>query len=184
MTISSLLSAFWFNFLRPLLSLSRCCCKVLNLRTATTGGPDQTRPAETMNLTDDEEILKKLEDSTKDATRGQLEALRSILEHQSKGGGVRYLRPYLQGYDAPVDANTFRQAVPLSSYEDYVDHINQMADNGPVDHDHDHDHDQPLLSVDPLICFFYRFTYPLTQLHDLISKIDMKIALSMLLLYV
>ncbi|KAL4603086.1 hypothetical protein ACB092_10G100800 [Castanea dentata] len=106
-----------------------------------------------MNLTDDEEILKKLEDTTKDAACGQLEALRSILEHQSKGGGVRYLRPYLQGYDAPVDANTFRQAVPLSSYEDYVDHIDQMANNGPVDHDHDHD--QPLLSVDPLICFFF-----------------------------
>ena len=133
-----------------------------------------------MNPTDDEEILKKLEDSTKDATCRQLEALRSILEHQSKGGGVRYLRPYLQGYDAPVDANTFRQAVPLSSYEDYVDHINQMANNGPVDHDQP----EPLLSVDPLICFFYRFTYPLTQLHYLISKIDMKIALSMLLLYV
>lgn len=123
---------------------------------------DQTRPAETMNLTDDEEILQKLEGTTKDATCRQLEALSSILEHQSKGGGgggVRYLRPYLQGYDAPVDANTFRQAVPLSSYEDYVDHINQMANNGPVDHDHDRDHDQPLLSVDPLICFFFRFIY-------------------------
>jgi auxin responsive GH3 family protein len=104
-----------------------------------------------MSMTD-EEILKKLEDSTKDATCQQLESLRSILEHQSGGGGVRYLQPHLlQHYDATADANTFRQALPLSSYDDYVDHINQMAD-GLVHHDH------PLLSVDPLLCFFYRFT--------------------------
>jgi auxin responsive GH3 family protein len=94
----------------------------------------------------DEEIMKMLEGPTGDASRHQHETLRSILERQ---GAVRYLRPHLQGFNAPVDAATFRRAVPLSSYDDYVDHINSMA-NGLVDHD------QPLLSVDPLLCFFYR----------------------------
>lgn len=86
-----------------------------------------------------------LDGPTSDATRHQHEALQSILERQ---GAVSYLRPHLQAYNAPVDAATFRRAVPLSSYDDYVDHINSIA-NGLVDHD------QPLLSVDPLVCFFY-----------------------------
>uniref|UniRef100_A0A803NR80 Indole-3-acetic acid-amido synthetase GH3.6 n=1 Tax=Cannabis sativa TaxID=3483 RepID=A0A803NR80_CANSA len=98
-------------------------------------------------MADDEKLLKKLEDSTKDATRHQHETLQSILEHQ---GGVRYLQRLLQGYDAPFDVDTFRRVVPLSTYEDYSDDINRLAD-GP----HDHDRGQPLLSVDPLICFFY-----------------------------
>ncbi|KAF4382766.1 hypothetical protein CsatB_005613 [Cannabis sativa] len=98
-------------------------------------------------MADDEKLLKKLEDSTKDAMRHQLETLHSILEHQ---GGVRYLQRLLQGYDAPFDVDTFRRVVPLSTYEDYSDDINRLAD-GP----HDHDRGQPLLSVDPLICFFY-----------------------------
>ncbi|GLT75704.1 hypothetical protein SLA2020_474060 [Shorea laevis] len=93
----------------------------------------------------DDEILKMLDGPTSDATRHQHEVLQSILERQ---GAVRYLRPHLQAYNAPVDAATFRRAVPLSSYDDYVDHINSIA-NGLVDHD------QPLLSVDPLVCFFY-----------------------------
>ncbi|KAG6703707.1 hypothetical protein I3842_07G099300 [Carya illinoinensis] len=94
----------------------------------------------------DEEILRMLEDTTKEASRHQLETLRSILERQA---GVLYLRSHLQGHDEqPVDAATFRRAVPLSSYDDYVDHIDRMAD-GLVDHD------LPLLSVDTLLCFFY-----------------------------
>ncbi|XP_057963817.1 probable indole-3-acetic acid-amido synthetase GH3.6 [Malania oleifera] len=93
----------------------------------------------------DEEILNKLEESTKDAARLQLKTLFSILE---RNGGVRYLQPYLSDYRAPVDAVSYRSAVPLSCYDDYTDHINKMAD------DRD-DRDQPLLSVDPLVCFFY-----------------------------
>ncbi|KAF7804790.1 putative indole-3-acetic acid-amido synthetase GH3.6 [Senna tora] len=70
----------------------------------------------------DEEVIQKLEDSTVSAN---LHQLRSILHHN---GGVRYLQPYLPHYDAPLDAATFRHAVPLSCYDDYVDYINQMAD--------------------------------------------------------
>lgn len=81
----------------------------------------------------------------RDAMHHQHAVLRSILEHQ---GCVRYLRPHLQDYSAPVDAETFRRVVPLSSYDDYVHHIDSMA-RGLVDDD------QPLLSVDPLVCFFY-----------------------------
>ncbi|KAL9435803.1 hypothetical protein AB3S75_021967 [Citrus x aurantiifolia] len=97
-------------------------------------------------MMNDEDILKKLEDSTKNATRHQLETLQSILERQS---GVRYLQPYLSGCCAPIDAATYKRAVPLSCYDDYADHINQLADG-----DHGQN-DQPLLSVDPLVCFFY-----------------------------
>ncbi|KAJ7972849.1 jasmonic acid-amido synthetase JAR1-like [Quillaja saponaria] len=93
----------------------------------------------------DEELITKLEESTKNATHHQLQTLRSILQHN---GGVRYLQPYLGGYNAPIDAATFRNAVPLSCYDDYVDYINQMADCIA-------DHDEPLLSVDPLVCFFH-----------------------------
>ncbi|KAL5796802.1 hypothetical protein ACOSQ2_001622 [Xanthoceras sorbifolium] len=96
----------------------------------------------------DEEILNKLEESTKNAMHHQLHTLRSILDRQT---GVRYLQPHLSGYCAPIDAVTFRRAVPLSCYDDYTDHINQLA-SGLVDHHHDY---KPLLSVDPLVCFFY-----------------------------
>ncbi|XP_061341320.1 probable indole-3-acetic acid-amido synthetase GH3.6 [Gastrolobium bilobum] len=90
----------------------------------------------------DEELIQKLEDSTMNAQHHQLETLRSILLHN---GCVRYLHPY-KGY--PLDPSTFNRVVPLSSHEDYVDYINQMAD-GKIDPHH------PLLSVDPLLCFFY-----------------------------
>uniref|UniRef100_A0A5B7C0Z5 Indole-3-acetic acid-amido synthetase GH3.6 n=1 Tax=Davidia involucrata TaxID=16924 RepID=A0A5B7C0Z5_DAVIN len=94
----------------------------------------------------DEEIINKLEDTTRDAARHQLETLQTILE---RNAGVRYLQPHLRGCPAPVDAATFRRAVPLSCYDDYADDIHQMAD-GIIGDDV-----QPLLSVDPLICFFY-----------------------------
>ncbi|XP_062086385.1 probable indole-3-acetic acid-amido synthetase GH3.6 isoform X2 [Humulus lupulus] len=103
-------------------------------------------------MADDENLLKKLEDSTRNATRHQLETLQSILEHQ---GGVRYFQHLLQSYNSPVDVATFRRVVPLSTYEDYLNDVNRLAD-GP----HDHDRDQPLLSVDPLICFFYSSMKP------------------------
>ncbi|XP_010279228.1 PREDICTED: probable indole-3-acetic acid-amido synthetase GH3.6 [Nelumbo nucifera] len=90
----------------------------------------------------DEEILRKLEDCTREAPRLQLETLQTILEHN---GGVSYLRPYLQ--NALIDDKTFRRFVPISSYDDYAPLINRMAD-GADDH-------PSLLSVDPLICFFY-----------------------------
>ncbi|GMH02660.1 hypothetical protein Nepgr_004499 [Nepenthes gracilis] len=98
---------------------------------------------------EDEEILKKLEDTTVDATRRQLETLKTILEHN---GGVRYLQPFLGQSDAPVDAEAFRRLVPLSTYDDYADHINRMADG--ADHYEDNDYHGHILSVDPLVCFF------------------------------
>ncbi|KAH0978473.1 hypothetical protein GBA52_028192 [Prunus armeniaca] len=93
----------------------------------------------------DDELLLKLDDSTRNATRHQLDTLRSILD---QNGTVLYLQPYLPPHDAPLDAATFRRSVPLSSYDDYADLINQMADSP-------RHHHQPLLSVDPLVCFFY-----------------------------
>ncbi|KAL0435796.1 UNVERIFIED_CONTAM: putative indole-3-acetic acid-amido synthetase GH3.6 [Sesamum radiatum] len=95
----------------------------------------------------DDQVIDKLEDSFLDATRRQLETLSTILE---RNGGVSYLQPYLRGYNAPVDAATFRSVVPLSCYDDYADHISKLADGVLED-----DHGQPLLSVDPLLCFFY-----------------------------
>ncbi|BFG43230.1 hypothetical protein CerSpe_295040 [Prunus speciosa] len=93
----------------------------------------------------DDELLIKLDDSTRNATRHQLDTLRSILD---QNGTVLYLQPYLPPHDAPLDAATFRLSVPLSSYDDYADLVNQMADSP-------RHHHQPLLSVDPLLCFFY-----------------------------
>ncbi|KAK9945438.1 hypothetical protein M0R45_010955 [Rubus argutus] len=93
----------------------------------------------------DEQLLNNFNDSTINAARHQLDTVTSIL-HQN--GTVRYLQPYLPYDNAPLDAATFRRAVPLSSYDDYADHINQMAESSL-------DHQQPLLSIDPLLCFFY-----------------------------
>ncbi|GMP99897.1 hypothetical protein CsSME_00047202 [Camellia sinensis var. sinensis] len=93
----------------------------------------------------DDELITKLEETTKDAPRHQLDTLRAILE---RNAAVRYLR---RGYPTPaaVDAATFRRSVPLSCYDDdYADHILRIADG-------DDDDDRPLLSVDSLVCFFY-----------------------------
>lgn len=95
----------------------------------------------------DEELREKLEESTRNAKHHQLETLRSILHHN---GSVRYLQSFSHKGD-PSDPATFTRVVPLSSYDDYVDYIHQMADGK---------HD-PLLSVDPLLCFFYRCMAPL-----------------------
>ncbi|KAL2320911.1 hypothetical protein Fmac_029880 [Flemingia macrophylla] len=86
----------------------------------------------------DEELMQKLEELTKEAQHHQLETLRSILLHN---GTVRYL----QSFEGPLHPSTFRRVVPLSSYQDYVDFINHMAEGK----------DDPFLSVDPLRCFFY-----------------------------
>ncbi|XP_022758134.1 probable indole-3-acetic acid-amido synthetase GH3.6 [Durio zibethinus] len=99
----------------------------------------------------DEALLKQLEESTKDIARQQAETLHSILQHQRR---VRYLQRYLpdvQDQNAPIHAATFKHFVPLSCYDDYADYISQLA-NGDCTDDHDHHH---LLSVDPLLCFFY-----------------------------
>lgn len=96
-------------------------------------------------MTTDSEILEKLEGLTRDATRHQLEALQSILQ---RNGSTGYLRPFLSSHPAPIDVATFRRKVPLSSYDDYADHISRMADGLVDDGD-------PILCVDPLVCFFY-----------------------------
>ncbi|XP_057718163.1 probable indole-3-acetic acid-amido synthetase GH3.6 [Arachis stenosperma] len=93
-------------------------------------------------MVEEESIIEKVEEYTKNAGFHQLETLRSILQHNSK---VQYLQPFI----SHLDVNTFRTMVPLSSYDDYVDYINQMAEHGKQHHD------PPLLSVDPLLCFFY-----------------------------
>ncbi|KAI7991130.1 putative indole-3-acetic acid-amido synthetase GH3.6 [Camellia lanceoleosa] len=92
----------------------------------------------------DDELITKLEETTKDAPRHQLDTLRAILE---RNAAVRYLR---RRYPTPaaVDAATFRRSVPLSCYDDdYADHILRIADGS--------DDDRPLLFVDSLVCFFY-----------------------------
>ncbi|CAJ2633288.1 indole-3-acetic acid-amido synthetase [Trifolium pratense] len=92
----------------------------------------------------DEELLQKIEVLTNNTKHHQLETLNSILHHNCS---VNYLQPFFNNNKSvDVDPSTFTRLVPLSSYEDYVDFIHQMADDG--------NHD-PLLSVDPLICFFY-----------------------------
>lgn len=96
----------------------------------------------------DDDVVNNLQDIFKDAERHQHETLRAILE---RNGGVSYLQPYLGGYDAPVDAAAFRRDVPISCYDDYADLIGKLADGDLID-----DHALPLLSVDPLLCFFYR----------------------------
>ncbi|KAJ4823992.1 hypothetical protein Tsubulata_039250 [Turnera subulata] len=93
----------------------------------------------------DGEALQSFEEYTKKAIDHQLHTLQSILAHQAS---VSYLRPYLSGHLPPIDAATFRRLVPLSSYDDYADHINNLANHGSVYH-------PPLLSVDPLHCFYH-----------------------------
>eukprot|EP00262_Sarcandra_glabra_P007506 TRINITY_DN20364_c0_g1_i1.p1 TRINITY_DN20364_c0_g1~~TRINITY_DN20364_c0_g1_i1.p1 ORF type:complete len:659 (+),score=50.67 TRINITY_DN20364_c0_g1_i1:248-1978(+) len=94
----------------------------------------------------DEAVLSKLEECTRDANRLQLETLQTIIE---RNGCARYLQPHFLGYDGPIDCESFKRLVPISSYEDYADHIGRLADG------HDDDDDLPILSVDPLLCFFY-----------------------------
>lgn len=105
----------------------------------------------TTTMLADEEVLKKLEDVTKEATRHQHEVLESILQ---RNGGAHYLQAHLQRSNAPLDAATFRRVVPLSAYKDYSEHINKLAE-GPVGHASVHG---PLLSADPLGCFFFRYS--------------------------
>ncbi|MED6130472.1 hypothetical protein PIB30_000971 [Stylosanthes scabra] len=94
---------------------------------------------------EEEQVIEKLEEYTKNARHHQLETLHSILQHNAK---VLYLQPFLSNLDHHLDAHTFRSLVPLSSFEDYADYINHMAEHG-------NQHDHPLLSVDPLLGFFY-----------------------------
>lgn len=123
---------------QKVLILKVLCSPTLTQRT-TYQKPDQ-------NMMTDEELIQKLEDLTINAPQHQMETLRSILLHN---GTVRYLQPFNKG-PLPLDHSTFTRLVPLSSYEDYVDHINHMAEGK----------DDPFLSVDPLLCFFYRLLNP------------------------
>lgn len=106
-------------------------------------------PAITVSeMATDGDVVEKLQDTFQDAPRRQLETLTAILEHN---GGISYLRPYLHGDDVPINAADFLRAVPISCYDDYADHINKLADGISTD-----EHGHHLLSVDPLLCFFYR----------------------------
>ncbi|XP_068660422.1 probable indole-3-acetic acid-amido synthetase GH3.6 [Aristolochia californica] len=90
----------------------------------------------------DEEILRQLEESTRDARRVQRQTLAAILARNS---GVSYLQPYLlNDADPPMDPESFRRLVPISSYDDYADYIQRLADGDT----------SSFLSVDPLLCFF------------------------------
>ncbi|KAJ8622585.1 hypothetical protein MRB53_031114 [Persea americana] len=93
----------------------------------------------------DEKILKELEYATEHAYKLQLETLQSILDRTATGAS--YLAPFFLGQGGPTDpdSDSFRRLVPISSYDDYVGPILAMADGD----------DRPILSVDPLICFFY-----------------------------
>ncbi|CAL5193594.1 unnamed protein product [Lathyrus oleraceus] len=90
------------------------------------------------------ELIQKIQDLTMNAKHNQLETLHSILLHNSSS---HYLQSFSNN-NTPLDPSTFTTLVPLSSYEDYLDFIQQMADHHPTNH-------HPLLSVDPLLCFFY-----------------------------
>ncbi|XP_043718719.1 probable indole-3-acetic acid-amido synthetase GH3.6 [Telopea speciosissima] len=105
-----------------------------------------------MMMDEGNEILKKLDDSTRDAQSLQFQTLQSILQRNAHVG---YLQPHLQpsqrhdyDNDPPTLAHpdTFRRLVPLSSYDDYAPLINGIADGL---------HPPSLLSFDPLLCFFY-----------------------------
>ncbi|KAJ8490603.1 hypothetical protein OPV22_012324 [Ensete ventricosum] len=95
------------------------------------------------------EAARRVEESTRDALRFQLETLRSILESNA---GTAYLRPHLRDrlpdparVDLALVAAAFRRLVPLSSYDDYADLIERIADGAEP---------PAALSLDPLICFF------------------------------
>uniref|UniRef100_A0A7C9CKF0 Uncharacterized protein n=1 Tax=Opuntia streptacantha TaxID=393608 RepID=A0A7C9CKF0_OPUST len=104
-------------------------------------------------LSDDDQLIAKIEETTVDATRHQLDTLRQILQRNATVG---YLRRHLD-QSAAVDADNFRRIVPLSTYDDYADYINKIAD-GMFD---DGDEGRHFLSFDPLLCFFLRFFSPL-----------------------
>ncbi|KAJ6848315.1 putative indole-3-acetic acid-amido synthetase GH3.6 [Iris pallida] len=86
----------------------------------------------------DEQVLQTIEESTINARALQLQTLRSIL---SRNSAATFLRHHRQ----PTDADSFRRLVPLSSYEDYADTIQKMADG---------ELPAASLSLDPLLCFF------------------------------
>lgn len=97
--------------------------------------------------------VEVFEGSTRDAHRIQMQTLRSILE---RNAGVGYLRRFLcgdAGFPDPAQADpahtaaAFRRLVPLSSYDDYADLIDRVADGAEP---------PTALSVDPLLCFFNR----------------------------
>ncbi|CAL9150534.1 unnamed protein product [Musa hybrid cultivar] len=95
------------------------------------------------------EAARWVEESTRDALRFQLETLRSILESNA---GTAYLRLHLRDrlpdparVDPALVATAFRRLVPLSSYDDYADLIERIADGAEP---------PAALSLDPLICFF------------------------------
>ncbi|XP_021730857.1 probable indole-3-acetic acid-amido synthetase GH3.6 [Chenopodium quinoa] len=100
-------------------------------------------------MAEDDDLINKIEETTINAKRCQHETLATILRIN---GRVGYLQRYLGNtnfYDH-FDAETFRRLVPLSTYDDYADHINRMAE-GIIDDDVDGWH---FLSFDPIICFF------------------------------
>ncbi|XP_057535068.1 probable indole-3-acetic acid-amido synthetase GH3.6 [Amaranthus tricolor] len=97
----------------------------------------------------DEDLINKIEETTIDAKRHQQQTLATILHIN---GRVEYLRQFLKITNNHFTVDNFRQLVPLSTYDDYADHINRMAEG--ISDDDDHDHGRHFLSVDPLLCFF------------------------------
>lgn len=95
-------------------------------------------------LTDDE-LIAKVEETTVEATRHQLDTLRKILDRNAAVG-------YLRQAAGAVDVHNFRRTVPLSTYDDYADHISKIADG--LDDYGDGDSGRHFLSFDPLVCFF------------------------------
>lgn len=99
----------------------------------------------------DEEIIEKVEETTKKAEQLQRETLSAILR---RNASVRYLQAV--GYEDDDDddsiggrEDSFRRVVPLSSYDDYAEYMGKLADGDDED-------GRPFLSFDPLLFFFYR----------------------------
>ncbi|XP_039126770.1 probable indole-3-acetic acid-amido synthetase GH3.6 [Dioscorea cayenensis subsp. rotundata] len=91
-------------------------------------------------------VLIRFEEATRDAHRLQLQTLRTILECNAT---VDYLQRHLPGCSLGVGdeaVSSFRRLIPLSSYDDYADLIQRIADGSES---------PAALSLDPLLCFFY-----------------------------
>ncbi|KAM0948558.1 putative GH3 family protein [Dioscorea sansibarensis] len=93
-----------------------------------------------------DDVVSRFEEATRDAQRLQLQTLRAILERNAT---VDYLQRHLSGGSlggGDEAVSSFRRLIPLSSYDDYADLIQRIADGSES---------PSALSLDPLLCFFY-----------------------------